>query len=51
MEKSGFTREGVLRSFAFRDGRWRDVVHFSVLRDDIAPDGAPGQSSCGGPPA
>lgn len=35
LEKSGFTREGVLRSVLFRDGEWRDVVRYSVLRDDI----------------
>lgn len=35
LEKCGFTREGVLRSAVFRDGRWRDVVRFSVLRDDV----------------
>ncbi|MEU9182004.1 GNAT family protein [Streptomyces sp. NPDC048550] len=36
LERSGFTREGVLRSVVFRDGQWRDVVRYSVLRDDIA---------------
>ncbi|MEU9896146.1 GNAT family protein [Streptomyces phaeochromogenes] len=35
--KAGFTREGVLRSAGFRDGRWRDAVRYSVLRDDVAP--------------
>ena len=34
LEKAGFTREGVLRSIVFRDGRWRDCVLYSVLRDD-----------------
>ncbi|MDT0468458.1 GNAT family N-acetyltransferase [Streptomyces gibsoniae] len=24
LEKAGFTREGILCSIAFRDGRWRD---------------------------
>jgi len=37
LEKAGFTREGVLRSAGFRDGRWRDAVRYSVLRDDVAP--------------
>ncbi|MGI3201592.1 GNAT family N-acetyltransferase [Streptomyces sp. GLT-R25] len=37
LEKAGFTREGVLRSVGFRDGRWRDGVRYSVLRDDVAP--------------
>ncbi|MFD8568450.1 GNAT family N-acetyltransferase [Streptomyces sp. NPDC059639] len=35
LEKSGFTREGVQRSFVFRDGQWRDVVRYSLLRDDL----------------
>ena len=39
LQKSGFTREGVLRSTLFRDGRWRDVVRYSMLRDDLASDG------------
>ncbi|WP_330330833.1 GNAT family N-acetyltransferase [Streptomyces sp. NBC_00536] len=52
LEKSGFAREGVLRSTVFRDGQWRDVVRYSMLRDDIASDGAPEQSSTrGGQPA
>ncbi|MFG2865910.1 GNAT family N-acetyltransferase [Streptomyces sioyaensis] len=45
LEKSGFTREGVLRSTAFRDGRWRDIARYSVLRDDIASDEPPHWSS------
>lgn len=36
LEKAGFTREGVLRHAQFRDGRWRDVVMYSRLRDDGA---------------
>lgn len=35
LEKVGFTREGVLRSVGFRDGRWRDGVRYSILRDDL----------------
>jgi RimJ/RimL family protein N-acetyltransferase len=34
LEKAGFTREGVLRSYAFRDGRWRDGVLYSILRGE-----------------
>ncbi|MFJ9950825.1 GNAT family N-acetyltransferase [Kitasatospora sp. NPDC091207] len=34
LEKAGFTREGVLRSVTFRDGRWRDGVRYSVLREE-----------------
>lgn len=37
LEKAGFTREGVLRGIVFRDGRWRDGVAYSVLRDDPLP--------------
>ncbi|GAQ52998.1 GNAT family N-acetyltransferase [Streptomyces sp. LBUM 1476] len=37
LEKLGFTREGVLRSAAFRDGHWRDLVRYSILRDDPTP--------------
>ena len=37
LEKAGFTREGVLRSVVFRDGGWRDLVRYSILRDDLHP--------------
>jgi RimJ/RimL family protein N-acetyltransferase len=37
LEKAGFTREGVVRGAAFRAGRWRDMVTYSVLRTDF-PD-------------
>ncbi|HEX2312956.1 MAG TPA: GNAT family protein [Thermomonospora sp.] len=36
LEKAGFTQEGVLRSYAFRDGRWRDAVLYGVVRDDTS---------------
>jgi RimJ/RimL family protein N-acetyltransferase len=36
LEKAGFTREGVVRGAAFRAGRWRDMVLYSVVRTDIA---------------
>ena len=36
LEKAGFTREGVQRSVNFRDGRWRDGVRYSVLREEWA---------------
>jgi RimJ/RimL family protein N-acetyltransferase len=36
LEKAGFTQEGVLRGSFFRDGRWRDAVLYSILRDDGA---------------
>lgn len=37
LEKAGFTREGVLRSVVFRDGRWRDGVVYGILRGDVDP--------------
>ncbi|SEP34544.1 GNAT family N-acetyltransferase [Amycolatopsis saalfeldensis] len=36
LEKAGFTREGVLRGFDFRDGEWRDNVLYSVVRSDLS---------------
>ncbi|MFF3906177.1 GNAT family N-acetyltransferase [Streptomyces sp. NPDC001848] len=39
LEKAGFTREGVLRSVVFRDGRWRDGVRYSILRSDTSEAG------------
>lgn len=35
LAKAGFTREGVLRGFGFRDGVWRDAVMYSVLRGEL----------------
>lgn len=35
LEKAGFTREGVVRGAAFRAGRWRDMVAYSVVRTDF----------------
>ncbi|BCB90650.1 GNAT family N-acetyltransferase [Phytohabitans suffuscus] len=32
LEKAGFVREGVLRATQFREGRWRDMVMYSVVR-------------------
>ncbi|WP_255751567.1 GNAT family N-acetyltransferase [Kitasatospora sp. A2-31] len=37
LEKCGFAREGVQRSLVFRDGEWRDVVRYSLLRSDPRP--------------
>jgi RimJ/RimL family protein N-acetyltransferase len=34
LEKAGFTREGVLRGFSYREGHWHDNVLYSVLRDE-----------------
>lgn len=38
LEKAGFTREGVLRGYGFRDGAWRDSVLYSVLRTEFLPE-------------
>jgi RimJ/RimL family protein N-acetyltransferase len=35
LEKAGFTREGTLRGASFRQGRYRDLVMYSVLRDEV----------------
>lgn len=35
LEKAGFTREGVLRSYVFRRGQWRDDALYSVIRSEI----------------
>ncbi|MGW7351579.1 GNAT family N-acetyltransferase [Streptomyces sp. NPDC054784] len=32
LESVGFTREGVLRGACFRDGEWRDMTLYSILR-------------------
>lgn len=37
LERVGFTREGMIRSTQFRDGRWRDVYLYSVLRQELKP--------------
>lgn len=34
LEKAGFTREGVMRGFQWRQGAWRDMVLFSKVRGD-----------------
>lgn len=34
LEKAGFQREGVLRAWGIRAGRWRDAVMYSRLRSD-----------------
>jgi len=35
LEKAGFSREGILRGSTFRQGRYRDKVMYSVLRDEV----------------
>lgn len=39
LEKAGFQREGVQRGSAFRDGRWRDMVVYAVVRSDVLGEG------------
>ncbi len=39
LEKAGFTRDGMLRGYAFRAGRWRDCVLYSILRAEVDLDG------------
>ncbi len=34
LEKVGFRREGVLRRASFRDGGWRDMALYGLLRDE-----------------
>jgi RimJ/RimL family protein N-acetyltransferase len=34
LEKTGFTREGVLRSAQWRGGAWHDLVLYSKLRGE-----------------
>lgn len=35
MERVGLRREGILRRAMFRDGQWRDVAVYGVLRDEV----------------
>lgn len=37
LEKAGFSLEGVIRSFEFRAGQWRDLYLYSRIRTDPAP--------------
>lgn len=38
LERAGFAREGVLRSVAFREGAWRDVIRYGLLRQEHLGD-------------
>lgn len=40
LEKAGFTLEGVLRGYGFRDGAWRDGVIYSILRAEAGEEPA-----------
>lgn len=39
LERVGFRQEGVLRGARFRQGAWRDMVIYGLLRSDITIDG------------
>jgi RimJ/RimL family protein N-acetyltransferase len=41
----GFRQEGVLRDAEFRDGSWRDIVVFGLLRDELVDDGRGGDTA------
>ena len=34
LESLGFRMEGVLRRSSFRDGQWRDLASYAVLREE-----------------
>lgn len=38
LEKAGFTREGILRGMTYRGGHYRDLVLYSILRDEVPLD-------------
>ena len=38
LEAVGFRREGVLRRALFRDGHWRDVALYGILREEYKSD-------------
>jgi RimJ/RimL family protein N-acetyltransferase len=35
LERAGFTREGVRRSYQWRDGAWHDTTVYAVVRSDL----------------
>jgi RimJ/RimL family protein N-acetyltransferase len=35
LTRAGFTQEGVIRSAQFREGRWRNLQLYAVLRDEF----------------
>ncbi len=41
LQKVGFRQEGVLRGAEFRDGAWRDIVIFGLLRGELLNNGEP----------
>jgi RimJ/RimL family protein N-acetyltransferase len=47
MEGIGFRREGILRRAKFRDGQWRDIAIYSLLRHEWKPKETTGLSKVG----
>jgi len=47
LEALGFRREGVLRRASFRDGRWRDMAVYGLLRDEWKKRPAGGTEAAG----
>ncbi|MER7278866.1 GNAT family protein [Dactylosporangium sp. NPDC000244] len=41
LEKAGFTREGEIRASQFREGRWRSLYLYSMVRAEYAGDPRP----------
>jgi RimJ/RimL family protein N-acetyltransferase len=48
LEKIGFTREGTIRSTQFRQGEWRDLYIYSILRSEAKPVHPYGVQGVGG---
>ena len=38
LERAGFRHEGTLRQAVFRDGQWRDMTVYGVLRSEFSAD-------------
>jgi diamine N-acetyltransferase len=50
LEASGFEREGLLRRATFRDGLWRDIAIYAILRREQTPANAVYPSGLKNPP-
>lgn len=35
LKKNGFQQEGILRRSIFRDGQWRDILIYAILRQEL----------------
>jgi aminoglycoside 6'-N-acetyltransferase len=40
LDRVGFRREGLLRRAMFRDGRWRDIAIYAILRHEFGVEGS-----------